>query len=80
MIQARSEKFKKVFVILFVTLFTAFLYIVLHEGGHALVGILSGGNIETFNISLFNANVRISGEFTQIQKVWNNIAGVGCRF
>lgn len=54
----------------------AYLYTLLHEGGHALVGIIYGGRIDSFVLG-FNAHVAIrEANFTQIGESLFNSAGV----
>ncbi|HHW01000.1 MAG TPA: hypothetical protein GXX36_15810 [Clostridiaceae bacterium] len=53
-----------------------YLYTLLHEGGHALVGIIYGGRINNFVLG-FDAHVAVSGaNFTQIGESLFNAAGV----
>jgi len=58
-------------------LFTVFLYTFLHEGGHALAGVLSGGTVTGFNVNFLDlsAHTGMTGEFTPAQTVANNLAG-----
>lgn len=61
---------------LLVFLFLVYFYTLLHEGGHALVGIMYGGRLDSFVLG-FNAHVRINGaNFTQIGESLFNAAGV----
>ncbi|MGB7537953.1 MAG: hypothetical protein WBM17_05405 [Anaerolineales bacterium] len=59
--------------------FCLFLYTFLHEGGHALGGILSRGTVTGFNVNFldFSAHVSLAGGFTQAETVANTLAGPG---
>jgi hypothetical protein len=64
---------------LFASLVLLFVYTVLHEGGHALVGLLSGGTIETFNVSFLDFSAHVSmrgGSDSPAVRVLNNLAGM----
>ena len=78
MIQPRLSQLLKIFLLLFITLFVFFLYTFLHESGHALIGVLSGGTITSFSVNFFDlsAHVGMTGQFTPAQAVANNLAGV----
>jgi hypothetical protein len=53
-----------------------YLYTLLHEGGHALVGILYGGKVNRFVLGL-NAHVSISDAvYSQVGKALQNVAGL----
>lgn len=53
-----------------------FLYTLLHEGGHALVGILYGGKVDRMVLGL-NAHVSISGaEYSRTGLALLNVAGL----
>lgn len=54
------------------------LYTLLHEGGHAIVGLLSGGTLKTFNVSFLNldAHVSLDGSFTPAQNALISVAGI----
>ena len=75
----RTSQTIKILVWLAVTLFTAFLYTFLHESGHALVGILSGGQITAFSVNFWqlSAHVGMDASLTPGQMLINNLAGVG---
>ena len=61
---------------LFIFFFFIYLYTFLHEGGHALVGIMYGGRIDSFVLG-FDAHVAVSGaDFTPIGESLFNAAGV----
>ncbi len=61
-----------------VIVFVVFMYTFLHEGGHALVGVLSGAAITAFSLSVFDlgAHVAMTGNLTPAQTIANNLAGV----
>lgn len=75
----RTTQMTKILVWLAVTLFTVFLYTFLHESGHALVGILSGGQITAFSVNFWqlSAHVGMDASLTPGQMLINNLAGVG---
>lgn len=66
-------------VLAFVALFVLAAYTVLHEGGHALLGLLFGGTITRFDVSFWDltANVGLEGEFTAAEQALISVAGVG---
>jgi len=67
---------KKTIGALLMALCLIYLYTLLHEGGHALVEILYGGEIEKFVLG-FNAHVTYYGaNFTQFGLALCNAAGV----
>lgn len=72
-----SPTAQRISLLILITLLSAFFYTFLHECGHALVGLLSGGSIHTFNINFFNlgAHVGMDVNFTPAQRVTNNLAG-----
>jgi hypothetical protein len=65
--------------LLFLLLFLAYAYTFLHEGGHALLGLLFGGRLTSFSVDFirFTAHVGLDGEFTRAQDALISIAGVG---
>ena len=65
-------------LLLFLLLFVLSLYTLLHEGGHALMGLLFGGKITSFSANFFNlsAHVGIEGEFSLLQNALISVAGV----
>jgi hypothetical protein len=75
----RRHRIEKIFLLLALALFCIFLYTFLHEGGHALAGILSGGTVTGFSVNFldFSAHVSLAGSFTQAEKVTNALAGPG---
>jgi hypothetical protein len=82
MTPTRPSQFGSVFLLLLITLFTVFMYTFLHEAGHALVGLLFGGQINAFSVNFFDlsAHVGISGDFTRFQRTIMNLAGVSLPF
>ncbi len=79
MSQIRGRLVQKFFLFLVLALFCLFFYTFLHEGGHALAGILSGGTVTGFNVNFldFSAHVNLAGSFTPAEMVANAIAGAG---
>jgi hypothetical protein len=75
----RRHRIEKIFLFLALVLFSLFLYTFLHEGGHALAGVLSGGTVTGFNVNFldFSAHVSLAGSFTQAEKAANALAGPG---
>ncbi len=65
-------------VLLFLGLLSLTLYTFAHEGGHALVGLLLGGKLTSFNINFFDlsAHAGIDGEFSLGQRALISVAGV----
>ncbi len=72
----RRSQYQKVLLILFVFMFVVLTYTFLHEGGHALVGILSGERLTAFSFIDTNAHVSLDGNLTPFQEVVFNAAGV----
>ena len=68
---------QKTALLLFITLFIIFLYTFLHEAGHALVAILSGGRITNFSVNFWrlSAHVDVMGVLSPAQTIVNNLAG-----
>jgi hypothetical protein len=65
-------------LILFVGLFVFFMYTFLHEGGHAITGLLFGQSLTEFDVSFwdFSAHVgMIGGELTESQLAVQAVAG-----
>jgi len=58
--------------------FSLLLYTFLHEGGHALFGVLFGGRLTSFNINFLNisAHAGVSGEFSTAQRALIAVGGV----
>jgi hypothetical protein len=64
----------------FVLLFVFFLYTFLHEGGHALAGLLFGQSLTEFDVSFWDlsAHVGMTGaDLTQSQLAIRSVAGAG---
>ena len=61
-----------------IALFVLVVYTVLHESGHALVGLAFGGTITAFNTNFLNltAHVGIEGNFSILQQCLVAVAGV----
>ena len=76
---SRSSTAASLLVIFFVFFFIIFTYTTLHEAGHALVGLLSGGRLTSFSIDFitFGAHAGIQGEFTTAQQALIAVSGVG---
>jgi hypothetical protein len=65
-------------LILFVVLFVFLLYTFLHEGGHAIIGLLFGQSLTEFNVNFwdFSAHVgMMGGQLTQSQLAVQAMAG-----
>jgi hypothetical protein len=75
---APAGQLQKTLLFFLIAVFVVFLYTFLHEGGHALVGILSGGSVQVFNVSFLDlaAHVEMQGNFSKPQIILNNLAGV----
>lgn len=65
-------------VLFFLLLLSATLYTFIHEGGHALLGVLFGGRITSFSINFFDlsAHVGLDGQFSLAQRALISAAGV----
>lgn len=65
-------------LLIFFLLVILSLYTLLHEGGHALMGLLFGGKITNFSANFLNlsAHVGIDGQFTRAQNALISVAGV----
>lgn len=64
-------------VVLLLALFVLVAYTFLHEGGHAILGLLFGGTITEFSINFLNRpHTGIEGDFTTIQNCAIAAAGV----
>jgi hypothetical protein len=76
---SRTGTAASLLVIFFVFFFIIFTYTTLHEAGHALVGLLSGGRLTSFSIDFitFGAHAGIQGEFTTAQQALIAVSGVG---
>ncbi len=64
--------------VIFLLLISTIIYTFTHEGGHALLGWLFGGNITGFSINFidFSAHVGLDGTFLPWQRALITIAGV----
>ena len=69
----------QVVVYLYLLLISVVVYTFLHEGGHALVGALSGGSITGFSINFLDlsAHVNLQGTFSVPQTILLNVSGAG---
>jgi hypothetical protein len=65
-------------VLIFLLLLVLALYTLVHESGHALIGLLFGGKITSFSLNFFNlsAHVGIDGNFTLAQQALISTAGI----
>ena len=71
-----KNKILRAAIILIISVFIFYLYTFLHEGGHALVGLISNGRVDKMTLGL-NAHVYISGaRFNPFSEALNNISGV----
>ena len=79
MTQVQLSQLQKIALLLFITLFIVFLYTFLHEAGHALVAIVSGGTITNFSVNFWqlSAHVDVRGGLSPAQTIVNNLAGAG---
>jgi hypothetical protein len=79
MSQSKSSQVWQILVYLAITFFVVFMYTFLHESGHALVGVLSGGTLTAFSVSFWDlsAHVGMAASLTPAQTVLNNLAGAG---
>jgi hypothetical protein len=75
---SRRQVFLIAGLLIFLLLLALQLYTFTHEGGHALVGLLFGGTISTFNVNFFNlsAHVGLDGSFSPLQNALISAAGV----
>ena len=66
-------------VVTFILVFVLAGYTLLHEGGHALLGLFYGGTVTAFDVSFWDlsAHVGLEGEFTPGQQAIISVAGVG---
>jgi hypothetical protein len=65
-------------IMIFILAFVLLAYTCIHEGGHAIMGVLFGGTLTEFNANFLNlsAHVGIRGEFSSIQNAVISAAGV----
>lgn len=69
------KKIRGIAIIIAGAIASIYVYTFLHEGGHALAGVLYGGTIEKFVLGM-NAHVRISGaDFTPFGAALFHAAG-----
>jgi hypothetical protein len=75
----KTDRLKFAASTILIVLAVALAYTSLHEGGHALAGLVFGGQIGEFDVNFFSlgAHVNISGEFTPAQNAVINVSGVG---
>lgn len=73
----KMSNYIKAFIMLSLALVILILYTFLHEFGHALPGLIFGGNIRSFNINFLTlgAHVGIDGDFTHWQRLAINLGG-----
>lgn len=67
-------------LILFVVLFVFFTYTFLHEGGHALTGVLFSQSLTEFDVSFWDLSAHVGlvgGELTRTQLAVQAVAGTG---
>ncbi len=67
-------------LLLFVFLFVFFMYTFLHEGGHAITGLLFGQSLTEFNVNFWNFSAHVGmvgGKLTEPQLAIRAMAGAG---
>jgi hypothetical protein len=76
--QPPSVVIKRILLLLLISLFVLFAYTFIHEGGHALMGLLFGGKITSFSVNFWDisAHVALHGEFTNHQRILISAAGI----
>jgi hypothetical protein len=65
---------------LFIILFVFFMYTFLHEGGHALMGLLFGRSLAEFDISFWDLSAHVhmvGGQLTESELAVQAVAGAG---
>lgn len=70
-------------LILFITLFVFFIYTFMHEGGHAITGVLFGQSLTEYNVNFWNFSAHVGmvgGELTRSQLALRSIAGASLPF
>jgi hypothetical protein len=74
-----ADRFKFAGLTLLIAMVVALAYTTLHEGGHALAGLVFGGRIGEFDVNFFSlgAHVNIDGEFNRFQNAVINVSGAG---
>lgn len=78
-IRTHSTSVQVILLSLFILLFVLFLYVFLHEAGHAFTGMLFGQSLTEFNVNFwdFSAHVEMTGgDLTQSQLALQAVAGV----
>lgn len=65
---------------LFLFLAIITIYAFFHEGGHLLVGLLSGSRVTAFDISFPGAYVAMDGNLTLTQSILSSFAGIGLTY
>ena len=75
----KRQKLYWAVMVIAVCLLVFFLYTLLHEGGHALTGLLLGAKITDFNLDFITlgAHVGLDGDFSAAQHALISLAGVG---
>jgi hypothetical protein len=73
-----SSRLLQALLLVFIAAFAIVAYAFLHELGHALAGLLSGGRLAEFNLSFlgFGPHVSLSGDFSRPQQILINLSGV----
>lgn len=68
----------KIGILVFTLVFVLLTYTFLHEGGHALMGLLFGGTLTSFSVNFinFSAHVGIDGNFSLLQRSLISVAGI----
>jgi hypothetical protein len=68
----------RVLLMIPMALFVGLMYTFLHEGGHALFGLLFGGTLTSFSVNFFNfsAHAGIDGDFSTAQRAIISAAGI----
>lgn len=69
---------RRLAIVIPLVLFCTLLYTFLHEGGHALFGMLFGGKLTEFNINFidFSAHVSMDSDFSPLQQAVVSAAGI----
>ena len=69
---------RKPLLLLFIFAFLLFLYMLLHEAGHALAGLLVGGTLQAFEVDLLrlSAHAEVAGRFSPAGLSLMSAAGV----
>jgi len=72
-------RLRKILVVLFVTLVVVYFYTLLHEGGHALVGLLAGQTLLGLDLNFItlSAHVEMSGQLAGALRTLQIVAGTG---